>query len=173
MQIEDIVAKFSTGIFVWYNFKENAAILYLYSINKDKEIESFLKNKGNVTLCNIKKRNENIDDVKKFVKREIRRNNKYDIIIMDPPSFGRGSKNEVWQIEKDLYDLVKDTASLLSDDASLFIINTYTTGLSKTVLENILTLTIPKKGTILSEELGFKDNQGLILPCGITTRWQK
>jgi len=92
---------------------------------------------------------------------------------MDPPSFGRGSKNEVWQIEKDLYDLVKDTASLLSDDASLFIINTYTTGLSKTVLENILTLTIPKKGTILSEELGFKDNQGLILPCGITTRWQK
>ena len=114
-----------------------------------------------------------VDDVKKFVKREIRRNNKYDIIIMDPPSFGRGSKNEVWQIEKDLYDLVKDTASLLSDDASLFIINTYTTGLSKTVLENILTLTIPKKGTILSEELGFKDNQGLILPCGITTRWQK
>lgn len=66
MQIEDIVAKFSTGIFVWYNFKENAAILYLYSINKDKEIESFLKNKGNVTLCNIKKGNENIDDVKKF-----------------------------------------------------------------------------------------------------------
>lgn len=114
-----------------------------------------------------------VDDVKKFVKREIRRGNKYDIIIMDPPSFGRGSKNEVWQIEKDLYDLVKDTASLLSDDASLFIINTYTTGLSKTVLENILTLTIPKKGTILSEELGFKDNQSLILPCGITTRWQK
>ena len=114
-----------------------------------------------------------VDDVKKFVKREIRRNNKYDIIIMDPPSFGRGSKNEVRPIEKDLYDLVKDTASLLSDDASLFIINTYTTGLSKTVLENILTLTIPKKGTILSEELGFKDNQGLILPCGITTRWQK
>ena len=66
MQIEDIVAKFSTGIFVWYNFKENAAILYLYSINRDKEIESFLKNKGNVILCNIKKRNENIDDVKKF-----------------------------------------------------------------------------------------------------------
>lgn len=55
MQIEDIVAKFSTGIFVWYNFKENATILYLYSINKDKEIESFLKNKGNVTLCNIKR----------------------------------------------------------------------------------------------------------------------
>ena len=67
MQIEDIVAKFSTGIFVWYNFKENATNLYLYSINKDKEIESFLKNKGNVTLCNIKKGNENIMMLKNLI----------------------------------------------------------------------------------------------------------
>ncbi len=112
-----------------------------------------------------------VDDVKKFVKREIRRGNKYDIIIMDPPSFGRGTKNEVWSIEKDLYSLVLDTAELLSDNPLLFIINTYTTGLSMTILENILKKTINKDGNIVSTELGFccKD---LILPCGITARWE-
>lgn len=131
--------------------------------------------KENVKINNLE--NETIrflvDDVRKFIKREIRRGNKYDIIIMDPPSFGRGAKNEVWQIEKDLYELVKDTTTLLSHDASLFIINTYTTGLPKPVLENILKLTINQKGTITSNELGFIDKQGLYLPCGITTRWQK
>ena len=114
-----------------------------------------------------------VDDVRKFVKREIRRGNKYDIIIMDPPSFGRGAKNEVWSIEKDLYDLVLDSASLLSDNPLLFIINSYTTGLSMTVLENILKKTINYKGTIKSTELGIKANNGLILPCGITARWEK
>lgn len=114
-----------------------------------------------------------VDDVKKFVKREIRRNNKYDIILMDPPSFGRGAKNEVWSIEKDLYSLVLDSASLLSDDAILFVINTYTTGLSKTVLDNILKKTIKKKGIITSHELGIKASDGYVLPCGITARWEK
>ena len=130
--------------------------------------------KENVKLNNLE--NETIrffvDDVKKFVKREIRRGNQYDIIIMDPPSFGRGAKNEVWQIEKDLYNLIEDTSNLLSDDASLFIVNTYTTGMPKSVLENILKLTIKQKGTITSTELGFIDNQGLVLPCGLTTRWE-
>ena len=87
--------------------------------------------KENVISNNLQ--NENIkfyvDDVKKLVKREMRRGNKYDIIIMDPPSFGRGAKNEVWQVEKDLYNLIKDASTLLSDDALLFIVNTYTTGL--------------------------------------------
>ncbi len=114
-----------------------------------------------------------IDDVKKLVKREIRRGNKYDIIIMDPPSFGRGAKNEVWSIEKDLYNLVSDASSLLSDEPLLFIINSYTTGLSMTVLENILRKTIDKPGIITSTELGVKANDGLILPCGITARWEK
>jgi 23S rRNA (cytosine1962-C5)-methyltransferase len=112
-----------------------------------------------------------VDDVKKFVKREIRRGNKYDIIIMDPPSFGRGAKNEVWSIEKDLYSLVLDTVELLSDNPLLFIINTYTTGLSMTVLENILKKTINKDGNIVSTELGFSCKD-LILPCGITARWE-
>lgn len=117
-----------------------------------------------------------VDDCVKFVKREIRRGNKYDIILMDPPSFGRGSKNEVWSIEEDLFNLVDLCSELLSDDPLLFIINSYTTGLSMTVLENILRLTVNKKkeGTISSDELGLpmKDSN-LILPCGIYARWEK
>lgn len=120
--------------------------------------------------------NENIrflvDDVKKFVKRELRRGNKYDIILMDPPSFGRGAKNEVWSIEKDLYNLVDDCTKLLSDKPLLFIINSYTTGLSNTVIENILHKTLTKEGTITSTELGIKAKNNLILPCGNTTRWE-
>lgn len=116
-----------------------------------------------------------VDDVRKFVKREIRRNNKYDIIIMDPPSFGRGAKSEVWNIEKDLDQLIQDTALLLSDQPLLFLINSYTTGLSKTVLENLLYLRINQRfpGKISSDELGLpvKDSS-LILPCGIYARWE-
>ncbi len=117
-----------------------------------------------------------VDDVVKFVKREIRRGNKYDIILMDPPSFGRGSNGEVWDIEKDLYPLVELCTELLSDKPILFLINSYTTGLSMTVLENILSLTVNKKcpGHISSDELGIKmHNSNLILPCGIYARWEK
>ncbi len=116
-----------------------------------------------------------VDDVRKFVKREIRRGNKYDIIIMDPPSFGRGSKSEVWNIETDLDDLLKDTAELLSSDPLLFLINSYTTGLSKTVLEDLLYLHIDSKykGIVSSDELGLPvKNSKLILPCGIYARWE-
>ncbi len=117
-----------------------------------------------------------VDDVVKFVEREIRRGNKYDIILMDPPSFGRGSRNEVWNIEKDLYSLVEKCMEILSDDPLLFLINSYTTGLSMTVLENILNLTVSKKykGFISSDELGIKEeNSDIILPCGIYARWEK
>lgn len=115
-----------------------------------------------------------VDDVRKFVKREIRRGNKYDIIIMDPPSFGRGSKNEVWSIENDLAELIKDTSELLSENPLLFIINSYTTGLSKTVLENLLYLNIKREGLISSDELGLPmSNSKLILPCGIYARWER
>ena len=117
-----------------------------------------------------------VDDVVKFVKREIRRGNKYDIILMEPPSFGRGSKKEVWDIEKDLYNLVELCVELLSDDPLLFLINSYSTGLSKTILENILYLTVNKKfkGIISSDELGIEcNNSNLVLPCGIYARWEK
>ena len=115
-----------------------------------------------------------VDDCKKFVDREIRRGNKYDIILMDPPSFGRGSNGQVWDIEKDLYPLVEACAKLLSDDPLLFLINSYTTGLSMSVLENILKISLPKNGYITSDELGLPlKNSDLVLPCGIFARWEK
>lgn len=117
-----------------------------------------------------------VDDVVKFVRREIRRGNKYDIIIMDPPSFGRGSKNEVWNIEKDLYGLVDECVDLLSNEPILFLINSYSAGLSKTILENILNLTVNKKyhGFVSSDELGIRDvKDTLVLPCGVYGRWEK
>ena len=117
-----------------------------------------------------------IDDCLKFVKREIRRENKYDIILMDPPSFGRGSKNEVWNIEDSLYELVSECSNLLSDDPIMFLINSYSTGLSKTILENILNITVngKYKGYISSDELGIKmKDSDLYLPCGVYARWER
>jgi len=116
-----------------------------------------------------------VDDVVKFVEREIRRGNKYDAIVMDPPSFGRGANGEVWNIETDLYNLVKRCVELLSDEPLFFLINSYTTGLSKTVLENILYLTVNKykKGIVSSDELGLPmEISNIILPCGIYGRWE-
>lgn len=116
-----------------------------------------------------------VDDVLKFVQREIRRGNKYDAIIMDPPSYGRGANGEIWDIEKDLYRLVELCASLLSENPIFFIINTYTTGLSKEVFTNILKMTVGKKydGKIYSEEIGLPiKNSGLVLPCGICSRYE-
>lgn len=117
-----------------------------------------------------------IDDVVKFVKREIRRGNKYDVIILDPPSFGRGSNGEVWDIEKDLFNLMSDISLLLSDKAKMVLINSYTTGLSKTVLENVLKMTINEviPGNIESDEIGIMDHDhDLVLPCGIYARWTR
>lgn len=133
--------------------------------------------KENVKLNNLEDKPIRflVDDCLKFVKREIRRGNTYDIILMDPPSFGRGSKNEVWSIEKDLYNLINDCSNLMSDNFKLFLVNTYSTGLSKTIIENVLRLTVnkKKKGIISSDEIGIPmENSNLILPCGITTIWQ-
>lgn len=117
-----------------------------------------------------------VDDVVKFVKREIRRGNQYDAIIMDPPSYGRGSNGEIWDIEKDLFPLIELCMEILSDDPLFFIINSYTTGLSKQVMENILKLTLGKKypGKIYSDEIGLSiDNSELVLPCGIFARYEK
>ncbi len=134
--------------------------------------------KENVKSNNLEDRNIRflVDDVVKFVKREIRRGNKYDIILMDPPSFGRGANKEVWSIEKDLFNLVELCTELLSDNPILFLINSYSTGLSKTILENILYLTVNKKvkGFISSDELGIEmKNSKLLLPCGIYVRWER
>ena len=115
-----------------------------------------------------------VDDVIKFVEREIRRGNKYDAIIMDPPSYGRGANGEVWDIETDLFKLVKLCTQVLSDNPLFFLINSYTTGLSCKVLENILKICIKNKGTITSGEVGLPlKNSDIVLHCGIYGRWEK
>ena len=117
-----------------------------------------------------------IDDVVKFVNREIRRGNKYDAIIMDPPSYGRGANGEVWQFENNIYDLVELCTKVLSYEPLFFLINSYTTGISSKVLENILNLTVNKEhsGKVTSGEIGLPmENSKLVLPCGIYGRWEK
>ena len=116
-----------------------------------------------------------VDDVVKFVKREIRRGNKYDAIIMDPPSYGRGVNGEVWDIEKSLNYLVTLCSELLSDKPLFFLINSYTTGLSSKVLANILELEVNSKfrGLISDGEIGIPiTDDNLVLPCGIYGRWE-
>ena len=117
-----------------------------------------------------------IDDVVKFVNREIRRGNKYDAIIMDPPSYGRGANGEVWQFEENIYDLVNLCTKVLSDNPLFFLINSYTTGISSTVLKNILRINMGEKykGTFSNGEIGLPmTNSNLILPCGIYGKWEK
>ena len=115
-----------------------------------------------------------IDDVVKFVEREIRRENTYDAIIMDPPSYGRGAKGEVWQFEENISDLVNLCTKVLSDNPLFFLINSYTTGISPEVLSNILKINLKYKGKITSGEIGLPmENSNLILPCGIYGRWEK
>ena len=117
-----------------------------------------------------------VDDVVKFINREIRRGNTYDAIIMDPPSYGRGANGEVWQFENSIYDLVELCTKVLSDKPLFFLINSYTTGISCRVLEDILSLTVGKKykGQLSSGEIGLPmENSNLVLPCGIYGRWEK
>lgn len=116
-----------------------------------------------------------VDDVFKFVEREIRRGNKYDAIIMDPPSYGRGPKGEVWKIEDKLYEFVELCMEVLSDRPLFFLINSYTTGFSPIVLENVLSTTVGRKkdGKVYAGEIGIPASRdGKILPCGIFGRWE-
>ena len=112
-----------------------------------------------------------VDDVVKFVKREIRRGHKYDVIIMDPPSFGRGANGEVWNIEKDLFELLTLCQELLSDKPLFMLVNSYS-GLSPILLENLLKLTNKRDNVkITSDEIGLPiKNNNLVLPCGIYGR---
>ena len=108
-----------------------------------------------------------IDDCKKFVQREIRRGRKYDAIIMDPPSYGRGPNGEMWKIETERYDFVSLCRGVLSDDPLFVLINSYTTGLQPAVLKNILTLTMKGlPGRVEAYEVGLPTDEGIALPCG-------
>ena len=115
-----------------------------------------------------------VDDCLKFVEREIRRGNRYDGIIMDPPSYGRGKKGEIWKLESSLYPFLEKVIQLLSTDPLFFLVNTYTTGLSATVIGNMLRATLGKhKGKITSGEIGLPAQpDNFILPCGTYGRWQ-
>lgn len=117
-----------------------------------------------------------VDDCIKFVQREIRRGNKYDIIIMDPPSYGRGPGGEVWKLEDSVYEFVELCSQVVSDDALALFLNSYTTGLSSAVMEYILSAVMCPKfgGTVSGDEIGLKaTSSGLILPCGATAIWRK
>lgn len=116
-----------------------------------------------------------VDDCIKFVERELRRGNRYDGIIMDPPSYGRGPSGEVWKLEDSIYSFVELSSRLLSEDAKFFILNSYTAGLSPSVMEYILSSVIKPKmgGTVSCDEIGLPVTQsGLVLPCGSTAIWE-
>jgi len=117
-----------------------------------------------------------VDDCAKFVAREIRRGRRYDGIIMDPPSYGRGPSGEIWKLEEQLYSFVELCSQVLSDDPSFVILNSYTTGLSASVMEYILATLIQKRfgGHVSCDEIGLKCTaSGLYVPCGSTAIWQK
>lgn len=115
-----------------------------------------------------------VDDCVKFVEREIRRGNRYDGIIMDPPSYGRGPKGEIWKLEDNIYPFIRLTGKLLKEDAVFFLINSYTTGLQPAVLSYMLNLCIgkPLGGSVEADEIGLPVTEsGLVLPCGASGRW--
>lgn len=116
-----------------------------------------------------------VDDCVKFVEREIRRGSRYDGIIMDPPSYGRGPKGEIWKLETSIWPLITQTAQLLSEDALFFLLNSYTTGLQPGVLSYMLSEAIarPFGGRVEASEIGLPvSGSGLVLPCGAAGRWQ-
>ena len=115
-----------------------------------------------------------VDDCGKFVEREIRRGRRYDAVIMDPPSYGRGPSGEIWKLEENLWPFVNLVAGVLSDDPLFFLINSYTTGLAPSVLTYILETVVSNRwgGRTHSQELGLPvTHTGLVLPCGATGRW--
>lgn len=117
-----------------------------------------------------------VDDCTKFVEREIRRGNKYDAIIMDPPSYGRGPKGEIWKIEESIYPFIQLCTKVLTDKPLFFLINSYTTGLQPAVLTYMLSTEVKSKfgGQVHADEVGLPvSGNGLVLPCGASGRWER
>lgn len=131
----------------------------------------------NLTLSGLRDRPVRFitDDVIKFVKREIRRGRKYEAVIMDPPSFGRGPGGELWKLEDQLYNLIELCSQLLADKPLFFLINSYTTGFAPGIMEDILKILVSKKfgGKVSSDTVGLPvSSSDLVLPCGIVARWE-
>ncbi len=134
--------------------------------------------KENAKLSQVEEENVRwiVDDCIKFVQREIRRGNKYDIIILDPPSYGRGPKGEVWHLEDSIYDFVRLVSQVLSDEPIMVLLNSYTTGLSASVMKYILddVITSKKGGKVEADEIGLPvSSKNQVLPCGSSAIWTK
>ena len=116
-----------------------------------------------------------VEDALRFVQREIRRGNRYDGILMDPPSYGRGPSGEVWKLENELYGLIETSAQALSEEPVFFLVNSYTTGFQASVLSNMLTKCVVNRygGYVDSQELCLPVTTGGVLPCGASGRWQR
>ena len=117
-----------------------------------------------------------VDDALKFVQREVRRGNHYDGIVMDPPSYGRGPKGEMWHLEDSIHDLIRETVAILSDDPMFYLVNSYTTGLSGSAVSYLVHEEVVNRfgGSVTSDELGILvKSTGRCLPCGFATRWEK
>lgn len=131
----------------------------------------------NAALCGLAQRPVRwiVDDCKKFIEREIRRGVRYDAVIMDPPSYGRGPGGEVWQLQEQIYPLLELAAKVVSDKPLFFILNSYTTGLSASVMGYLLGAVLQKRfgGRVSADEIGLPvKSTGLILPCGSTAIWE-
>ena len=145
-------------------------------VDASKGMVSWAKENRDLSHLETNKIRFIVDDCLKFVAREERRGRKYDVIIMDPPSYGRGPNGEVWKFEDNIYKLIEACTKILSDNPLLFLINSYTTGISSTVLENILKTTLLPlypEGRIEAGEVGLPiTKNNLVLPCGIYGRWE-
>lgn len=144
-------------------------------VDASKGMVAWAKENANLSNLSDKPIRWIVDDCEKFVQREIKRGNFYDAVIMDPPSYGRGPGGEVWQLEEHIYNLVSLCADVLSDKPLFFVLNSYTTGLSPSVMEYLLGITIGKRfeGKLSSDEIGLRVSEtGYTLPCGSTAIWQ-
>lgn len=130
--------------------------------------------KQNVALSGLAEKSVRyiVDDCRKFVKREINRGHKYDAIIMDPPSFGRGASGEEWKLERDIFDFLSLCSQVLSDKPLFVLLNSYTTGLQPAVLSNLLAKTMPEGGTVEAYEVCLPTDEGIVLPCGASALWK-
>lgn len=174
-------AKRPTKVLNLFAYTGGATVACLYAgasvchVDSSKGMVSWAKENVTTSKLQDKPVRYIVDDVVKFVQREIRRGNTYDAIIMDPPSYGRGASGEVWQFENNIADLVNLCTNVLSNNPLFFLINSYTTGISAEVLGNILKINMKQyKGKISSGEIGLPMNESsLILPCGIYGRWEQ
>ena len=150
-----------------------SCVIYLRSTKNTPDVEEVELLLPDGQVCVYRVPTVKVDDCVKFVEREIRRGNHYDAIIMDPPSYGRGPKGEIWKIEDAIHPLIKLCTKILSDDPLFFLVNSYTTGLAPAVLTYMLATELkPWKGNVESQEIGLPVTEsGLVLPCGASGRW--